>query len=99
MPGTVNTYSSIGCLKLEKTPAAKGAGVCPELEHFPCCWGSQNSYAAAFSLRKAPMGFVELDHTRKENALATRRINSDKRDDEVQDEVGLEDGYGSTAAG
>src|SRR6202161_4264904 len=40
------------------------------LEHFPCCWGSRNSCAAAFSLRKTPIKVAALDYTYREKALA-----------------------------
>ena len=40
------------------------------LEHFPCCWGSQNSGAAAFSLRKTPIKVAALDYNHRENARA-----------------------------
>ena len=45
-------------------------GASAELEHFPCCWGSRNSGAAAFSLRKTPIKVAALDYTHRENALA-----------------------------
>jgi len=46
------------------------------LEHFPCCWGSQNSCAAAFSLRKTPIKAAALDYTHRGNALAPPSVRA-----------------------
>ena len=40
------------------------------LEPFPYCWGSQNSCAVAFSLRKTPMSVAALDYTHRESSPA-----------------------------
>ena len=53
----------------EGTALVQVEGEEPKIEHFPCCRGSRNGRAAAFSLRKTPMKVAALDYTHRENAL------------------------------